>query len=239
MVGQVEHHAHVVLDHDQRAAFGHFPDQFNGLVGFAAAHACGRLIEEDNVRTARNGHADFEGALLGIGEHARDTVASRRHADAFHDFAGPLAHIRQRVDPMPEGILVSERPHYGAADVLVNRQFRKNVGDLEAAGQSFAIDGLRLESRDLFAVQFDATGTDRKAAADQVEQRGLPGAVWSDDRMAFARADGEIDAVDDRGAPEALAHVMELQGRRAHRAPAFCNSGVRFSQARRTTFLAP
>ena len=55
------------------------------------------------------------------------------------------------------------------------------------------------------AVQPDLAGGDRKAAADQVEQRGLAGAVRADDRVALAARDVEADAADDLGRAETLA----------------------------------
>ena len=50
-----------------------------------------------------------------------------------------------------------------------------------------------------------------QAAADQVEQRRLAGAVRTDDRMALAAPDVERDAADDRRRAEAHMHVQELQ----------------------------
>ena len=54
---------------------------------------------------------------------------------------------------------------------------------------------------------------DRKASRDQVEQRGLAGAVGADDGMPLAARDAEVDAADDLGRPEALAHVAQLDRR--------------------------
>jgi hypothetical protein len=74
-VGQAEHHAHVVLDHQQRLAHRHFADQRDRALGLAVAHAGGRLVEQDHVGAAGDGDADLERALLGIGQQARRHVA--------------------------------------------------------------------------------------------------------------------------------------------------------------------
>src|SRR5581483_3269865 len=105
------------------------------------------------------------------------------------------------------------------AHVLVHRQPGKDVGDLEAARQALAVDHVRIEVGDVLALELDAPGSERKAAADEVEQRGFPRAVRSDDGVALAARDAEVDAVDDRGAAEALVHVGQIERRRIHLTP--------------------
>ncbi len=65
-VGQAEDDPHVVLDHDQRLAFGHLADEGDRLLGFAVVHPRRRLVEQHDVSAAADRHADFEGPLLGI-----------------------------------------------------------------------------------------------------------------------------------------------------------------------------
>src|SRR4051812_37405560 len=98
---------------------------------------------------------------------------------------------------MPERIAVAERPQHRAADVLVDRQARKDVSDLKAARQTAAVDLLRRQPGDLFAVQQNTAGADREAAADQIVERRLAGAVGADDGMALALLDPEVDTIDD------------------------------------------
>ena len=59
----------------------------------AAAHARGRLVEQDDVGAAGDGDADLERALLGIGEHAGRHVAARGEVDLVQDLLGALAHV--------------------------------------------------------------------------------------------------------------------------------------------------
>src|SRR5262245_44095451 len=58
---------------------------------------------------------------------------------------------------------------------------------------------------------------DRRAqhAGDQVHQRGLAGAVGSDQRVAGAALEGEIDVAGDRERAEALVQPADFE-RRAH-----------------------
>src|SRR6185503_12342580 len=65
-----------------------------------------------------------------------------------------------------------------------------------------------------------------EARADQIEQRRLAGAVRSDDRVALALRDREIDAVDDRRTAEALLHTLQLECGRGHTPPRACSSAL-------------
>lgn len=77
-VGEAEHHAHVVLDDQQRLADGEAADQIHRAFGLGVAHARGRLVEQDDIGAAGDGDADFQRALFGIGEKAgRDVSAAR------------------------------------------------------------------------------------------------------------------------------------------------------------------
>src|SRR5438477_7695662 len=65
--------------------------------------------------------------------------------------------------------------------------------------------------RDIGAEQFDLSGIRPHVAADLVEQRGLAGAVWTDDEAAFAFTDLEGHALGDRQSPKRLIQVDDLQ----------------------------
>src|SRR6185437_12050891 len=63
--------AHVVLDHEQRLAGAHLPDELDRLGALRAAHAGGRLVEQDDGCAPGDRHADLERALLRVGKRAR------------------------------------------------------------------------------------------------------------------------------------------------------------------------
>ena len=52
-------------------------------------------------------------------------------------------------------------------------------------------------ARDVVAEQLDRAAVGREFAGDQVEQRGLAGAVRADDQPPLARRDVEIDVAGD------------------------------------------
>src|SRR5438105_9580909 len=79
-VGEPENHAHVVLHHHQRLALGDPADERHCLRGLGVAHAGGRLVEQDHLRSTGDGDPDLQGTLLGIREHGGGGAATAGEA---------------------------------------------------------------------------------------------------------------------------------------------------------------
>ena len=75
-VGEVEDHAHVVLDqHDREVVVAmQAPDELRGLVGLLFAHARGRLVQQQQARPQRQRHRDLGSALVAVREFADQPV---------------------------------------------------------------------------------------------------------------------------------------------------------------------
>ena len=75
-VGEMKHHAHVVLDQDDGvvAVAVQPADQLRDLVGLLVAHAGGRLVEQQQMRLQRQRHRDLGGALVAMGEFADQPI---------------------------------------------------------------------------------------------------------------------------------------------------------------------
>ena len=136
-----------MFDDQERAAFGQAADQRDRALGFGAAHARGRLVQQDDVGAAGHRDADLERPLLGIGQKARGHVAPGGQVDVGEDLRGALAHLGQVVDVLPEGVALAGRPQHGAAQVLPYAHVGEDVGDLEAARQAAAVDLDRAAAR--------------------------------------------------------------------------------------------
>src|SRR4029453_15550923 len=109
-------------------------------------------------------------------------------------------------------VLVAERPEHAAAQVLEYREPSEDVGDLEAPRQAEAVDLERRRAVDAPAVEEDLAAGGAEAAADEVEQGRLAGAVRADDRDPLARRDRELAAADDFGLAEPLYEFLTLRG---------------------------
>jgi len=89
------------------------------------------------------------------------------------------------------------------AHVVEQRQVLESAADAERG------PCVRIEARDV-APSIEKLALGRTVAAgDAVDDRGLPGAVWADDRKQLALADRETD-IGER------AHAAEAQGNGAH-----------------------
>ena len=128
-----------------------------------------------SIRIRRGLHGEAAGELEAL-------------ALAGGELAGEVVALLQQVD---EGQrlqrLVARRLHVGGADqradddVLGHGEVGEGLELLEGAGHAAAGDAVGPHAGDLAAVEEDAAGVERLEAGDQVEQRGLAGAVGPDD----------------------------------------------------------
>src|SRR2546421_3219840 len=80
-------------------------------------------------------------------------------------------------------------------------------------------------ARDVASHELDRTAVGRDLPRDQVEERGLAGAVGADDQPPLADRDVEIDACGDTQAAESLAQGSDSEG--GHGARSGWRDGVR------------
>src|SRR6202021_3019584 len=86
--------------------------------------------------------------------------------------------------------------------------------DLEAPRQAHPVDLMRRQPVDADIVQQNLAARYPEASAYQIEQRGLAGAVRTDDGVTLALGDIEVDAADDFEIAERLADVFQGECRR-------------------------
>ena len=101
--------------------------------------------------------------------------------------------------------------------VFQHRHAGENADILEAARHAEAGAGMGGQGGDVAAVQADAARCRRHQAADQVEHRGLAGAVRADQGVDAAGIDREIDGIDRDQSGEMHAQTTGLQHTHAAR----------------------
>src|SRR6185369_13878593 len=132
------------------------------------------------------------------------------------DLGRALAHFRQAVDILPEGVAMPRRPQHGTANVLPDRHAGEHVGDLERARQAAPVDLERPQAGDHIAVQLHLARGRLDVAADQIERRGFSGAVRTDDGVTLAFRDAEVEVADDADIAEAFFDGADFDGCSAH-----------------------
>ena len=88
------------------------------------------------------------------------------------------------------------QPAQGQHHVVLHAQRRKQIGDLEGAGDAELRAAVRRQLRDVVTVEHDPAAGRRHHPRDSVEQRSLAGAVRADDGAALAARHGQADIVD-------------------------------------------
>ena len=88
--------------------------------------------------------------------------------------------------------------------VLEHGELLERLRDLMGAADAGAAASLRRRAGEVTAVEANGAAARRKAAGDQVEQRGLARAVRPDDAERLARRDRQIEIVGDDDRAEAF-----------------------------------
>ena len=104
-------------------------------------------------------------------------------------------------------------PPVGGADehVLEHAHVRERLRDLERTADALAAAILPRDTGDVLAVETDPTLVGPIHAGDQVEQRGLAGAVRPDDAQCFSVVQLHAQVVDDLHAAEGLHETGGLE----------------------------
>src|SRR5262249_51078184 len=125
----------------------------------------------------------------------------------------------------------------GDDQVLPDRQFGKDPGDLHLHTHPAADAGRGLQLRDVLASEAHGSGARRIAPEDEAEERALARAIGPNEAMQLAFLDRERQVVDRLEAAEVLAEVRCLEQRAHFAAPlligAFPSGKVSSSRRRR------
>src|SRR5882724_8121416 len=195
-IGEVRHHAQVVLHHEHRAVDGNALDKRRDALDVRVRHAGGRFVEEHHLRIERERGRDLERALAPVGQLHGDRVLEFRQADCFEQL--PRARIQAAQTPVrpPEIERAAALALKRDAHVLKDREVRKHRRNLEGPRQPQPRDRGRTGTRDLAAVVEDLAAGRGKKVREQIEARGLARAVGADQGVDASAPDLEADAAD-------------------------------------------
>ena len=155
-----------------------------------------RLVEQQHLGLLRQRHREFEPPPLAVGGLGDDALG----AVAKPDLRQRLARLRRRgarwpvstVQRIPAQLVEAEQREH---DVVDERLAREQRQDLVGAGEAEMHALLRRHADQFLAEQLDRAAVGGEIAGDQVEQRGLAGAVRPDDQAALAGHHRERDVL--------------------------------------------
>ena len=156
------------------------------------------LVEDEDLGVAHEAAQDLDHALLGDGQ--RHGLALEVHVPAglLHDLLEAL---------VEDGGLLLE----ANGDVLANRHVREQHGLLRHHIDAVREGGLRVRDVDLVAIDDDLAGIRRVDAHDDLHERGLAGAVATNQGQNLSVVDLKADALEDRVRTERLIDVVNAQ----------------------------
>ena len=212
-VGDVEHHVHVVLDQQDRELGIELHQKLGHLGRFARRQAGGGLVEQQDFRIAGEAEHDFELALLAVREIADLDILAVEEVGLFEQMMGLVVDFLVRRQEAPHHEFRRPQALDRQQHIVEHGQFGKQAGDLEGARHAERGAPVARPVGDVLAEQQHLSGGHRIDAGDQIEQRGLAGAVRADDGLAVARHDAQRDVARGLQAAEALAQALELENR--------------------------
>src|SRR6476469_8889196 len=208
-VGDLEDGAQFVGDqHDAEAAVGETTDEVEDLAGLRHTEGGGRLVEQDDLGVPQDRLGDRHGLALAA-RQAGDALAHRlhrAHGEGGEGLAGAGLH-RDLVEPEAGGLLATEEHVLDDVEVVAQREVL--VDDLDAQGGDVA----RAVDLDVLALEAVVAAVAAVDAGDDLDQRGLPGAVVADQGRDLSGVDGEVDVVQDMHHAEALVDSAQLEQR--------------------------
>jgi hypothetical protein len=158
---------------------------------------------------------------------SRTRVLQRREIEQVQQAAGSIVDVpvrRERPKPCQSPRVERDTCQL---DVLEYRKIWKEPGDLKRPRDAERRAPVRRERGDIRSRQDDAAARRRQLAADQIEERGLTGAVRADDGVTGPRRQRQAHLVDGLEAAEVTRDAVKLQaGRRTTIRPADRHSTI-------------
>ncbi len=202
----------------------HQPDRLEPLL---RRHACGGLVEEQQLGLAGECDGELKTLLIAVGERPRRLGRACGEADQREQLPSPISAESAR--PRPHAPGPPRVREHGDLHVLERAQIVKDACDLEGARHASARHEMRRLAGDIPTLEGDAARVGTQQPGHDVEEGALAGAVRADDGAEFAGLDREVysaerhqpaEALDERlHAQDRTAHLVSRVGSRAARAP--------------------
>ena len=184
-------------------------DQRDQFVALTRPHAGGRFVHQQETRLVGERDSELDAFDVTVSELAARPVGGLAHADLRQQVERALAIERRGRPPQPvdfAGIRNQRHLH-----VLGDRHRAECGRDLKGAADTEPPDRARRQPGNIPVLQQDFARIRRELAVDDVEARGLAGAVRADHGEELALADLEADVVDRTHAAEGLGQRADLE----------------------------
>ena len=176
------------------------PDQIDQRRAFMLGQAAGDLVEEKQPRLRRKCACKFESLAIEQREPASRPVCLVGKAALLEQFNATGIGVALATTS-------AERRRHD--QILEHAHAIERLRNLKRSADAHAAAALRRETGDIAAREDDAPGVGPHRAARNTEQRGLAGAVRSDDAERLALGNREVDRVGHDHRAESLRDFIE------------------------------
>ena len=216
-VAQTHDQLDVVLDQQNgHAVVANFFQEPAQLRRFRRVHSRRGLVERQQLRFRGKSACDFQPALIAVGEIPRQRAGVLADADIAEQFPGRaadgsflVARAARAQDRTDRACVRAHMPpdHH----VFDGRHVAEQADILERPCDAGFGDAIRFETDQIRAVEFELTAVRHIQPGEHVEQRGLAGAVRSDQPIDFPVLDGQRNIGERRQPAEALFDMTDLE----------------------------
>src|SRR5712664_2615462 len=209
---------HVVLDLDDSAHArrpGGGDENFHDGMLVTARNAAGRLVQQDDGGIERKGAGDIEQFFLALRKCRRDGIELGTQPQDFSDALGIRLEYRIPLQGAKRIGHAAQARRDRDAKRFPYRQSGKDIDQLKRARHSEPCKLDRPYAGDIAAQEANLSSRWLQQTGDDIDQRRLAGAIWSDDRDKLAIADAEGDVAESLEGTKGFRDVDGLkQGRR-------------------------
>ena len=178
------------------------------------------LVEQQDSRLGHKGFGDLDQLAFGQRELADLGVYGPLDPQLLEHGSGQLPHA-----PTIDERTASWFPH--GEEVVEDVEVRKEAQLLGHHGDAVR-DGVgRVVEPNLGAIEAHGARVRSDRAGHDLDQRGLPGSILTQQRVHAAGTDGEVGAVECHDAPVRLADALRLEGGHRESVPGAISSAAR------------
>ena len=212
-VRDVAHHVHVVLHEEHGASF--VPQRLHVLeerLLQGGVHSCHRLVQHHHLGLGHQGASHLEQLALPAGERAGEVLPLGIEQEARQQGVCPLGDVvllgppQEREHRAQQGLALLSRG--AGAHVLHDGQPGQDLGELEGPHHAAPRHPVGRNALQAAAVERPLAVVGRVEAGEQVEERGLAGAVGADECGDHASLDLHVLDIDCGQAAEGAAYVV-------------------------------
>src|SRR5216683_3350355 len=219
-VGDVHHHAHVVLDEGDRRAelVVDIEDEAGHVLLLLDVHAGHRLVQEQELWLGGQRPCQLHPLLEAVGQppggHLADGLDLQEVYDALD--GGPVLQLLPLGRPPVDGVQEKVPTHLeqpAGHDVVQHGHALEERDVLEGPGDAEGGHVVGLELGPVLALEQDSSLLGVVEATDDIDQGGLPRPVGPDDRDDLAPVDVDAHVGERLDRPESHGDVVDMEQR--------------------------